>query len=241
MKFTKPSETQVLTSLAVLSLLTGSVCLILAFQHKTLPMWNLEENVTQVNSVIPSPVPSEGILPYVWQLTDIYEISGERLHLREKPKSSIHAAFDLVWEGSLGGRVQIAPDPQFIGNRIHLESKADVLNVSQLFVGENFWRVSRDGRLWSQALRFVVEPEFLPGSVDVTFSGSAAVFHASTEMTGYIVEFSRSAEFTPSGTFVFSRIGSRLPWDQPGFMRIRGVNSKAELTGYSPVVKIEKI
>lgn len=240
MKWLKLSETQILGALAVVAGVSGAACLILTV---TAPVPSIggkvQEIVRSFGSSAPEPVPTEKYVPYVWTLTDLYEVAGERLKPKLEAPRWVKAALNLVWEGSKGAYVQLASNREFNGKeRTHLKSAAESINLDFMYVGPNFWRVSRDGLEWSKEMGFTLEPEFLKTKTWLTRERDTFTAQSDGEIQAYVIEYSNDPKFAPGSVMAFTRMGREVQFSfaQQGYLRARGVNAKGELTAYSEVM-----
>jgi hypothetical protein len=236
------SERSVIGVLAVLSAGAGTLCLIFSMRPLPHSGKKVAKTVSRVISVLPDPVPSERYIPYVWKFGDWYSVTKSgSISVRAEPVREVAGShFRLTWERTEGARIQISPDERFSGERRHLHAPAAVLDLTSFYIGENYWRVSPDGRRWSPSRHFTVEPEFLPDSVSVRAAYGEISVSASRAMKAFVVEYSDTAGFPPDRTVAFTRMGSSPKWQfrEEGFLRARGVNSAGELTEYSTPVRL---
>ncbi|MBX3021599.1 MAG: hypothetical protein KF799_07975 [Bdellovibrionales bacterium] len=239
MKLLKPSDSHLMILFSLLALASASATVVLSYQYVPRAAMSFIENVETIDATIPAPVPSERYLPYVWKMTDLYERENGRWRRRAEPGRQVSAVFDLAWDDGKATRLQLSGDRHFSGSRIHFVTSAAGFSIDKMYLGENFWRISRDGLRWSESLSFVVEPETLPDQVRVKASKGRLHFSSSTKIRTYVLEFSRQPEFASASTFVFHTQQTEFAWDmrQLGYLRARGVDAKGELTEYSPVVK----
>src|SRR5690349_11327417 len=106
MKWPKLSDDQTLVVLASVAAVAGLAVIALSLPS-SVP--NLGDKVREIVSAFvtepPAPVPTERFVPYVWTLSDLYEVSQG--HLVPKPRLPrwVRASFRLVWEGARGAYV----------------------------------------------------------------------------------------------------------------------------------------
>lgn len=214
----------ILAFLLTVSVITGGACLVLTRATRSGTLEILAETVEPENTdaSIPDPVPSERYVPYVWRWQDLY--APVERHLEPRTSRSVSGNLTLAWDG-VAKFLQIAPDAAFSGERLHLQvPTGGRARVTQVFAGKNFWRVSEDGRRWSRALPFEIEPEFLPG-VPVIEGASTLKLSG---FSSYIVEYATDPSFRRARA-IFLEQSTWRPGAR-GFVRARGINSRGEVS-----------
>lgn len=226
----EPNRNAILAVLIAVGVVTGGACLVLTRAERPGTFEILPESVERADAAaVPDPVPTERFVPYTWRWQDLYA-SVDR-HLEPRTTREVKTGLTLAWDGP-ATYLQIAPDEAFAGERLHLQVEAGRVRIPRAFTGKNFWRVSEDGRRWSRALRFEIEPEYLPG-LPVIRGASVLELRG---FASYIVEYATDASFTHVRAVLV---------DQPiwrpgahGFVRARGVNSRGEVSELSAPVAL---
>ena len=207
----------------------------------------------------PQSEPTEQIVRYPWKLQDLYSMGARAWNLRADRPSTVDIPQMLTWKDIQPGpyKLQISPSSTFDSvTTLQRETSARQLQVSKLQLGDNFWRVSRDGELWSDTQRFTVIPEFTgtrPQFKDREITawlvhGPASVrleWNTSPELASYVLEGSNNGEFAPNNTLVsWKQTGSwKGTFNTPGiyYFRVRGANARTEATDYSEILKVNVV
>lgn len=138
-------------------------------------------------------------------------------------------------------------------NPYQFETIGTSFSTREVFLGENYWRVSADNKTWSTQ-HFTVnnrliptEPPQIKVKVDYLLMFRKHVFasypiESRVAYMAYMAETSTSPDFNPSLTQSRWIEGGHLQADiySPGvyYFRVRGINHKMELSRYSDTQKI---
>jgi len=93
-------------------------------------------------------------------------------------------------------------------------AKGGSLNFVQVYLGENYWRVSKDKSNWSVAQKFKVEPGFLPNAPKIVPKPetlyllgdsvtSALYLQSDFNESGFVIEASKNKYFHDHETRTF--------------------------------------
>ena len=207
--------------------------------------------------------PGESVIAYTRRLYDVYEMNGSggvkrrlsppsRLSLTRYFQSKVSQGQVTISGHKIHG--EISSSPSFEQEAISFQSNQSVLFTKEVFPGENYWRISLDGKLWSETFSFKVESKDLDANIQISreHQGSLVLstetvrtslaFQPSQIMRGFILESSMSPDFPDETTQVHwlnkSFVG--LSFKIPGryYYRVRGVNAATELTAPSETEEI---
>lgn len=194
-------------------------------------------------------------VPYTWRLYDLYNDDNGLLRDRIPQPDRVSRTVNLKWSvENESVPLTISLDhSQFADFKVSslAQHKGKEGALTEVFIGDNFWRISYDGQVWSEVQSFRVEPGLLPlGKLQVTRQHTSIPLVTDTAFTrislkgefpamGYVVEASSSSRFekgstqafwTPDPTFQvsFRRTGSY-------YYRFRAANKSQELTTWSDV------
>ncbi len=208
--------------------------------------------------------PKTGIQSYLYtdQMYDFYEKKNDsELVRRRERRKFVGFPVTIQWQST--GPIeniygQISETATFDSSVQYFQSKdafGQVLNP--VYLGTNYWRISKDGQNWSSPEFFVIESQGLelpPPQVKLSKSLLTVLgdnvqvkitLSADTSLQGFLIESSMESEFPASKTkvkwttvkehtFTFRRTGTY-------YIRARGINNKTEITNYGPVAKLEVI
>lgn len=204
------------------------------------------EGPEKSNLAAPVPIEGDPLQLYIWKLDDFYQKDGDVWRPRAEAQSEVVAKRKLVWTHDSSGPflVQISQDPEFSFSRDFKTSSNLILELDKLKVGQTFWRVSGDGKRWSDAKSFKVEAKFLDSRTAVSINQIGNQFvelflQAPGNEYSFAVEISQDEGFSPARTETKLSNGSRLRQTLTSgryFVRARAMNSIQEITEISPVV-----
>lgn len=209
--------------------------------------------------VVPKLTPKADSLSfnYTDQMYDFYELSGQRLLIRNERRIQIQHAVKLEWDTQ--GLVknvegQISSRESFDGITQSFSANSDGYVSRIVYLGDNFWHIKGVNLGWTSTQRFKVTSEPLQVNPP-RLSASASEYYllgdkiqlktnieADIQLIGFVVEYSKSPNFTPDQTqarFVDTRnisFSAREP--QVVYLRARGINRATEITSYSQVLRI---
>ena len=214
-------------------------------------------NVTNEGLEAPlgSDPPSESALvfEYLWRLSDLYSVSEQRLIRRDDRPTEVPIEIILKApaEGDGPFFANISSNEDFAGELQRLESGSSEFKVLQARLGTNFWRFSRNGRTWSEAYAFTVQPKYLESTIElsqreisVALKGrrEAVIRWRSGSAEAYIAEVSSTPEFETGKTEIkwLNEPLLRQGVNRPGrlFVRLRQINRRQEISDYSPVIQV---
>lgn len=232
----------------------------------------IPEPVTEAAAPEPEPLPPEPVKPaeiplepkagtnqvaYTWRLYDLYDQREFLLFEKDAPPSKVKKTYPLAW-GNQGATesvfVQHSSTEDFATPTTN-PADGGALTLTELYLGDNFWRVSRDQQAWSPAQKITVTGQFLegPGPVVTADKTEVALIHdvADTpvhlqptfEAMGFVVEASGSDQFPRDATKAFwsSQSNFRVSFYKPGdyFYRFRAVNTAQELSNWSEPIRFK--
>ena len=202
-----------------------------------------------------SAVTPNSVYFYVWRMDDFYQVVDQRVTARDKVPLAVPIEIVLNWEHPVAPgpfTVQTAGSHDFTKERSFYSTTDLSFTLDKALLGENFWRVSFNNLAWSEVRSFKVEPRFIEVKLQPlrkdpfirlkSVSQVLIKWMVSEPMAGFVVEVSDDERFSPG------RVASRwlsapelvLEAEKPGiqFARIRALNSRQEISDWSPVVKI---
>jgi hypothetical protein len=205
----------------------------------------------------PEPFSDSKLVQYNWKIRDVYEQVVSRWRLRKTRPQKADLSQTFAWSDATEGPYQIA-----YGSVENFDSRmTNVTTVSaksftapNLYLGDNYWRVSRDGIEWSTGVHFVVVPTFRSPApvftreelkVDLVNGqsyGSKIEWTAAPDETGFLVEASAFEDFSEESTQIYWRREPNFPsgFKSAGtyYFRVRGANAQQELTETSKILKV---
>jgi len=192
---------------------------------------------------------------YYWKFYDHFEISNKQLRMKEFSPQSVLASQFLSWGPKSEGmaRVEISKNSDFSSSTIKTTPE-DHLQLNEVFLGKNYWRVSYSPELMSQTESFVVNPQFLPNSTPIAKKSDIEVLlkqnevqvsidlQSPIETRGYIVQVSGSTRFEPQNTRLFGTGDQQVKFDLKNtgtyYARFKAVSMNSELSPWSNPVRI---
>lgn len=205
---------------------------------------------------VPHPEPTSEVIPYIWKLYDLYARTEMLLAERAAPPELVETLVKINWRTHRPDKkpktdsVELSQVPD-METPTRFDSNSGSMEFTQVYLGNNFWRVSSDGKNWSEIQRFEVRPQFLPGMRPeiVSFASRFPLVGPSASISvdlkvpfeplGFVAEASTSETFEKGSTRSFwaptTRL--RLSFYKPGryFYRFRAVTKSQELTEWSEI------
>ncbi len=194
-------------------------------------------------------------------LYDFYVNRNGQLKLRSQRRSFVPHVVRLNWKTQgpvehVYGQLADNADFSTSGAFFTASSANSSAEFKHAYLGLNFYSLSADGKIWSEARPFSVVAESLnvappkihlstkklyldtgPGKISVKPEGE------SDELSYYIVDIAPDEKFRPEETrsFLTGHHGLILPFKaaQTLYMRARGVNADLQITSFSLVSKVE--
>lgn len=215
-------------------------------------------------SPVITPIPGADTVTYTNRLYDFFETDGNgTLKRRTTPPFPMRLPYTLRWNLRRGDEPvfdapvwgQFSPSQDFSGTVTSFRSKGEAaFEIRDVVEGDNYWRISLDGKTWSQAIRFRAERRNLNADVRLfradrknlvlksTVVNTSLRIQSSQQMRGYVLEESRSPDFSGDDLKVhwLSRNVAGLALKSPGrfYYRVRGVDAATELTAPSNVEEV---
>mgnify|MGYP001294735699 CR=1 FL=1 len=207
--------------------------------------------------------PGENVIAYTRRLYDVYEMNGSGgVKRRISPPSRLSLPRVFQWKTNkgdqvlMGGQVygKISPNSSFDGDVISFQSNQSSFSAQEVFSGENYWRISLDGKSWSNTFNFKVESQDLDANIQISREHqnslvlsteavrTSLAFQPSQTMRGFILESSTTPDFPDEATHAhwLSKSFVDLSFKTAGryYYRVRGVNAATELTPPSETEEI---
>jgi hypothetical protein len=194
-------------------------------------------------------------ISYRWLFEDLYEQSGATLIERPAQPEKVAAVAKLNWSTSKAtpATIEISNTSDF-ENVIAVDSKSGSAEVSPVFLGKNYWRVSLNKNV-SETQKFFVQADFLKNAApkasslatNIPLIDGRATQSIDLEPTvtslGYVIETSMDPSFSRAKTqFAFSnstKVDIALTAKGDHFYRFRAVSMKQELSEWSKVLKFK--
>lgn len=212
---------------------------------------------TKPQVTAPTDLKSESF-SYIWKLHDLF-VQGEDSISERRPRPVlVPIEYPLSWRSSHKGnfRVQISNAPTFDEPKMIKTYEADSNEtvLSKAYLGKTYWRVSPDGKTWSETESINVMVRTLKGanqrfeqdSVRTALLGKVVSVNLSMESDvspyGYVVQSSSEPEFGAAKTKTFWAKKPELSYNfatpTVQYYRFRVVNDKQEITDWSPTAKV---
>lgn len=194
---------------------------------------------------------------YIWKLHDLF-VQGEDSISERRPRPVlVPIEYPLSWKSNHKGsfRVQISNGPTFDDPKLIKTYEADSSEtiLTKAYLGKTYWRVSSDGKIWSEPDSIHVMVRTLKGanqhfeqdSIQTALLGKAVSVNLAMESDvnayGYVVQSSTDVEFDSSKTKTFWTKKSELSFNfatpTVQYYRFRVVNERQEITDWSPTAK----
>lgn len=208
----------------------------------------------------PTPQATSVDLAYIWKLHDLYENKENLIFEKKYQPLAVSMNHTLSWtyspENPLKSQdayIQLSRSSAFT-NPQSLKTQESSIKLNQVFVGENFWKVSPDEKLWSSSAQFRVNPIFLAGAepnitapiekIPLLGPQVKIPIQLTTSLSGplgFLVQASTVNNFAPESTKIFwsSQNNFNLTFYKPGsyYYRFKTVSANRELSLWSkPVV-----
>ena len=209
------------------------------------------------------PTPLARPLYYVDQLYDYFENKNGALALRDIRRGFVKLDTEALWsitgnnKGSfVYGQLSNSSRFSLMGDSFKVNSLQSSGHFSNAYLGENYYRLSMDGRNWVMSSFYVkANPLNMPpptlalgteGKVFILDQAATLEVLPKGDMsfTHYVVEVSPSTAFRPSSTKVYwvtadDSLKLSLTEPQSLFIRARGVNSLNQITLSSLITKVD--
>ena len=152
---------------------------------------------------------------YTWKLYDLFERKEAGLTRREHVPMWLKAQRKLKWSDFSAAtyKVEHSSDPTFASAVRNYDSQEQSVELTEVYKGTNYWRVSRDGKEWSTASTFTVDAGLSPyvatfdqPNAKMTLDGAAVDYDIKWKApekvvaAGYVVEASTSPQFSQDTT-----------------------------------------
>ena len=206
----------------------------------------------------PAPAGLSRVAQYTWKLSDIYNTENNQIRFRPFKLSQVRLPTNLAWTDSQPGPyfVEFSSDAKFDPKLAQRKStNTQSTTVETVLLGENFWRVSRDEKDWSQIARLNVvtgyngeAPRFNHDAIPVWLVNDSAPtvrfeWETAPEYKGYVLEGSQDGKFPSDATQVYWKAGNywQGTFKTAGtyYFRLRGVHQNMELTEYGKTLKLK--
>lgn len=203
---------------------------------------------------IPELRPLEDVV-HTWRLYDLYDIKSSGILAREKSPEFVLHPLRLTWSADLAAgmaTVQLDSSPQFAKPWMFGGQNGEA-DLNRIYLGENVWRVSLDGKKWSMPGKFNVTGKFRAQAprlqayhtevpwVNGRAAGSLVVGDRGKAL-GYIIEESADESFSQPVLRRFWSSGKMtiVSYTKPGkyFYRARSVDENQELSVWSMIEQI---
>lgn len=205
--------------------------------------------------VLPQPV--NQLLIHTDLLYDLFEVSAGALVRREQRRLLLPFPLDIAWttEGrpaQVFGQLSASPNFSNIPESFAQSADRKTARFTRSLLGTNFYRLSVDGKSWSQPATFEIEAKPLdtPAPQLKLKSSKLIILQKSADLLGqiygdfpnFVLEMSHSPEFPVSATRVHwlksKKFSFPISQAKSIFMRVRGVNSKLNLTDTSDSIRV---
>ncbi len=207
-----------------------------------------------IDQIRPTNFPQEYI--YTFAFHDLYFVEGSKIKDREDLPGSVKMDLPIQIQ-NVGSRKEFylehgQSDGQKIMHKV--DPLLETFKLSQVYIGENILRISRDQNQWSDFTRFFVRSEFdsrqAPEfSVSRKKGGAPGIYEVlgsiakQSDFKNFILERSNSLEFPRQRTQIKwisqSNFHQRLPSAGEYYFRIRGVTSDLKLSEFSAPLQIQ--
>ncbi len=217
------------------------------------------------NVVIPETPPDPTVvaknnptqLIYTDQLYDLYEQKNGRLAFRQVRPVLVNFPVPIEWETTerpvrIYGQLSATPDFTNIPQAFSEDAELGSGTFSRSLLGDNYYRLSADGKVWSETSQFRViarpldyAPPRLTVKADQLFIVNDAAELRGTlsgNFSAFIVELSTDPKFTnESSKIVYLKnrsFSARLDRAGSVYLRARGVDENQRVTALSAPLKI---
>lgn len=201
-------------------------------------------------------------LYYVDQLYDYFENKSGALALRDARRSFVKLDTEASWSitgnnksSVVYGQLSNTSSFALMGDSFKVSSLQSSGHFQNAYLGENYYRLSMDGRNWVMNSFYVKANPLNVASPSLTLSSQGKVYildqAASLEVlpqgdpsfTHFVVEMSQDNSFRSQSTKVYWTTGGdsiklSLTDPQSLYMRVRGVNSQNQITKASAITQV---
>lgn len=197
-------------------------------------------------------------LSYKWKLYDLYSRTEDNTLAANPLPEQVNYVKLLKWSTNPENKemlVEIAGQMDF-SNKKSFKAELNQLQLEQIFVGKNFWRVkSASSNEWSTIADFELSTDFtaVPSLSSVTYSKNIPLlnsqaqgriaFKSNNDVVAYVVESSEDSEFKTDNIKINFVTDNQLnlSFNKAAtiFYRIRSVNQNQEISNWSNTFKIE--
>lgn len=227
---------------------------------KALSSSDLESYKIQADTASSAPVLSPISDPFIYTETfnDVYELKNQHYVYREKRSERVSLEAPLNWtnaDQALPIFAQLSSDQNFmnVSETARFNAADSSGNLSKVFVGENFVRISSDQMMWSAATTFEVisqpsletPPQLKLETQNLFIIDDFAEIRGRIESnhTKFVLEFSDSPQFLEPRIRVKRWTGKdfsiRVRDPQIVYVRARGLNELQQLTEASSATLIQ--
>jgi len=198
-------------------------------------------------------------IDHVWKVEELYNISRGQAIPRDPFPITAHERVALSWEETPAVdrvMVQISRSANFDQGLLQETGSFGSATLTEVYPGDNFWRVSHDGKTWSAAERFFVKTRYIEKTIEVfpprpMASKDPRLFNYEMRiqnpkgLRAYIVEVEKVDASGPNArnSFMASTplIQLQLPAAGKYVVRARGINEQEELTQWSRAFPVEVV
>gem|GEM_PF-6261465 len=212
------------------------------------------DNGTKLSNNPEAPPGYKKTLDYTAELYDYYELQHNSLVAKDFVSSMVRFGYELTWttEGNPEKiYVQHSNSMDFTGKVFIYETRESKFDLSKLFIGNNYWRVSSDKINWTDPNNFVVTNKFLkiePPEISILNNQNLKEkvkllqFQGDSTLKQYILEISRGPQFKKDQVKFHLVSTNKFKYQGNGsgvyYLRIRGINSNQQITSYSKIITI---
>lgn len=207
---------------------------------------------------IPLPV-SEAVesRTYFWKLYDLYQLKNGELSKKEEMPETVELQHQLQWknfpEEQQDTYVTVANSKEFLPNFRTMKAKDNQINIGEVFIGKNYWRISHDQKNWSathelNVTAMVRTPAPKMDSLKNNFAFDNAPIYADVRINhveavkGAVLEISESPYFPIEQTLIqwTAKPQAQIKITEPStlYVRSRSVFLNNELSDYSNTIQI---
>lgn len=192
---------------------------------------------------------------YLWRLQDFFTLVDQTVKWRSDVPFELEVEIQLNWEHPSGGpfNLQLARTESLTGERRFYSTVDPTFTLERAFLGDNYWRVAFADHAWSVVQKFTVEGRFLdsrvePAQKDVRLNlrsnGEVLLrWNFSSDMAAYVAELNPNPNFPKETSQLRYLTAPEFVQDfsKPGvlYVRMRGLNSRQELTDWSAPMRVQ--
>lgn len=198
------------------------------------------------------------VTPYTWHYEELYQTApGSRLIERSPRPKWIKRKFVLDTSSHHNDPVdvQVANEPKF-DTPWTFHSSESAVSVNKVYVGDNFWRITRNGKTWTAPQKLTVEasllkdaeprvemPETVISMEDDKEAYGYIRLDSPVPALGFVGQISISESFLPdqSRAFWLAKAKHVHHFKQSGiyYFRFRTVSKNHEISDWSPPQRVE--